>query len=144
MVQHGAVFCSVMQCVAVCCSVVQCSAVCCSVVQCSAVWCSVVHCIGASVRQIRTGVVVCFQVICLQSQGLYVSINCTFCSGLTHCNILRRTLQYIAQCNTLKHTATCCNTLQHTATHCTALHHTTTYCITLHTLQHHVVYLVVH
>jgi len=56
--QCGAVWCSVVQCVAVCrswcalgtsagcCSVLQCVAVCCSVLQCVAVCCSVLQCVA--------------------------------------------------------------------------------------------------
>ena len=44
MLQWGAVWCGVVQCVAVCCSVLQCVAVCSSVLQCVAVCCSVLQC----------------------------------------------------------------------------------------------------
>jgi len=106
----GALFCSILRCVAVCCSMLQCVSVCCSVVQCVTARCRVLQCAasGSFLRPL------------LQVR----------CNELKEHEVWRSESMTATHCNTLQHTATHCNTLQHTATHCSTLQHAAIHCNT--------------
>ena len=90
---------------------------CCSVVQCGAVWCSVVLCVAVSLvtaehsLNLQISYVILFPPIHCRPTATQCK---TLQHSATHCSTQQHTTTH---CNTQQRTTTRCNTLQHTATH---------------------------
>ena len=104
MVQYGAVWCSVVQCVI---HMVRCFAVCCSVLRCGAVWCSMSQC-GTVCRSVVQFGAVCCSV--LQCVAVCCSVlQCVMNSAhhmcvITHAPVSRHTYAPVSPHSCTSHT----------------------------------------